>query len=267
MTLFTTDAVVRNPGRDEAVEFLMRDRAWSAYALGYIDPAAGVPTNVLAAGSEGETESILVQAQLPQLLSIFASGRPGGIGSAIEALPASPTSGVFSIRGDAVSTFERHFNVSTAHQMRRMVVRHELLRPRRVGSPVRLGLDDLEPVKRLYGMWTDAHQLPGQLSTGVYFGVYAGSELVAVAGTHCVSKEFGVGAIGNVLTHSDYRNRGLASATTTAVAEELFSLGCEDIVLNVRDGNEIAYRTYLGLGFVDHCTFIEGVFHSRPGRR
>lgn len=267
MTLFTADAAVRNPGRDEAVEFLMRDRAWSAYALGYLDPQAGVPTSVLAAGSEGEPESILVQAQLPQLLSIFASGRPEGIASAIEALPASPASGVFSIRGEAVSAFERHLNVSTAHQMRRMVVRQGQLRPRRAGSPVRLGLDDIEPVRRLYGMWTDAHQLPGQLSTGVYFGVYAGGELVAVAGTHCVSREFGVGAIGNVLTHSDYRHRGLASATTTAVAEELFRLGCEDIVLNVRDGNEIAHLTYIGLGFVDHCTFIEGVFHSRPGRR
>jgi len=56
------------------------------------------------------------------------------------------------------------------------------------------------------------------------------------------------------------------SAATTAVAEELFRLGCEDLVLNVRDGNKIAYRTYIELGFVDHCTFIEGVFHSRPGR-
>jgi hypothetical protein len=134
MTLFTADAAVRNPGRDEAVEFLMRDRAWSAYALGYLDPTAGVPTSVLAAGSEGEPESILVQAQLPQLLSIFASGRPEGIASAIEALPASPASGVFSIRGEAVSAFERHLNVSTAHQMRRMVVRQGQLRPRRAGQ-------------------------------------------------------------------------------------------------------------------------------------
>jgi ribosomal protein S18 acetylase RimI-like enzyme len=267
MTLFTADAAVRNPGRDEAVEFLMRDRAWSAYALGYIDPSAGVPTSVLTAGSGGETESILVQAQLPQLLSLFAGGRREGIESTIEALPATPASGVFSIRGDAVAAFESHLNVTTAHKMRRMVVRPGQLRPRRAGSPVRLGLDDIDPVKRLYGMWTDAHQLPGQLSTGVYFGVYARDELIAVAGTHCVSREFGVGAIGNVLTHSDYRHRGLASATTTAVAEELFRLGCEDVVLNVRDGNEIAYRTYLRLGFVDHCTFIEGVFHSRAGRR
>jgi predicted GNAT family acetyltransferase len=148
-----------------------------------------------------------------------------------------------------------------------MVVRPGQLRGRRAGSPVRLGLDDIDPVKRLYGMWTDAHQLPGQLSTGVYFGVYARDELIAVA-VVAVGEDVADGANAELARYAvGPRHRGLASATTTAVAEELFRLGCEDVVLNVRDGNEIAYRTYLRLGFVDHCTFIEGVFHSRAGRR
>ena len=29
----------------------------------------------------------------------------------------------------------------------------------------------------------------------------------------------------------------------------------------------IAHHTYERLGFHDHCSFIEGVFHSRIGRR
>ena len=131
----------------------------------------------------------------------------------------------------------------------------------------RLGIDDLDAVKRIYGMWTDSHQLPGQLTRGIYFGVYSGQDLVAVAGTHAVSPTFGVGAIGNVLTHISHRNRGLASTTTTAVAEELIRLGCDEIVLNVRQGNDAALATYRNLGFSEHCTFIEGVFHSRAGRR
>src|SRR5258708_6589259 len=45
--------------------------------------------------------------------------------------------------------------------------------------------------------------------------------LVSVAGSHVVSAEFAVGATGNVLTHADSRGRGLASATTTAVAMAL----------------------------------------------
>ena len=266
MTLFSTDLRVSTPGRDEAAEFLLRDRAWSAYGLGYLDSASGVDTNVVASTASGQITAVVVQAQLPQLLSIVAVGDPDGLAAAVAALPSPPSSGVFSIRGEALSAFERRFNVSSAYQMRRMRLGPRGLQAAPGPWAVRLGLDDLEQVKRLYGMWTDAHQLPGQLSRGIYVGVYAGEELVSVAGTHVVSREFGVGAIGNVLTHVDYRGRGLASSTTAAVATELTALGCEEIVLNVRQGNDAAYRVYRGLGFEDHCTFIEGVFHSFPGR-
>jgi ribosomal protein S18 acetylase RimI-like enzyme len=267
VTLFQADTALRNPARGEAIEFLSRDRPWSAYALGYLDAVAAVPTRVLGAERDGQIQALIVQAQLPQLLSLYATGDPEGIASVIQELPVPPASGVFSIRAEALDAFERHLKVSTAYRMRRMVIGRGELKSRPRTDTVRLGLSDLEPVKHLYGLWTDSHQLPGQLSDGVYYGIYERRELVAVAGTHCVSPEFGVGAIGNVLTHTNHRNRGLASATTTAVAEELFRLGCDEIVLNVRHGNEIAYRTYGSLGFRDHCTFIEGVFHSPPGRK
>src|ERR1700730_7712768 len=266
MTLFQADSIVLNPAREDAIEYLMRDRPWSAYALGYLDPAAGVTTNLVATERHGRIESVLLLANRPQLVSVYASGDPDGIGSMLAGLPGMPASGVFSIRGEALYEFEHRLNVSTAYQMHRMLICRGELRPRPLAGLVRLGLDDLEPVKRLYGMWTDSHQLPSQLSGGIYYGVYKRDELVAIAGTHCVSREFKVGAIGNVLTHSNHRNRGLASATTTAVAEELFRLGCEEVVLNVRQGNEVAYHTYAQLGFHDHCSFIEGVFHSRIGR-
>jgi ribosomal protein S18 acetylase RimI-like enzyme len=267
VTLFQADTALRNPSRDEAVEFLARDRPWSAYALGYLDPAASVPTRVLGAEREGRIQALVVQAQLPQLLSLYATGDAEAIASVIQELPVPPASGVFSIRAEALDALERHLRVSTAYRMRRMVIRRGELKSQPWPGIVRLGLEDIEPVKRLYGLWTDSHQLPGQLSNGVYYGFYEGRELIAVAGTHCVSPAFGVAAIGNVLTHMNHRNRGLASATTTAVAEELFRVGCDEIVLNVRQGNEVAYRAYARLGFRDHCTFVEGVFQSRLGRK
>jgi ribosomal protein S18 acetylase RimI-like enzyme len=263
MTLFQADSLLVTPDREDVIEFLMRDRPWSAYALGYLDPASGVSTRLAATERSGRIQSVLLQATLPQLLSVYASGDPDGIGTMLERLPGMPASGVFSIRGEALYEFEHRLSVSTAYQMDRMLIRRGELRPRPMAGLVRLGLADLEPVKQLYGMWTDSHQLPSQLSGGIYYGVYKRDELVAIAGTHCVSREFGIGAIGNVLTHSSHRNRGLASATTTAVAEALFRVGCEEVVLNVRQGNEVAHHTYARLGFHDHCTFIEGVFHTR----
>jgi predicted GNAT family acetyltransferase len=97
----------------------------------------------------------------------------------------------------------------------------------------------------------------------VYYGVFAGGDLIAAAGTHALSVEHRVGAVGNVLTHIAHRGRGLASTTTTAVTEELFARGCEQVVLNVRQGNDIALDAYRKLGYRDYCTFIEGVFRKR----
>lgn len=255
---------VGTPERDQALEFLLRDRAWAAYPLGYLDAASGTEVDVQAAVGEGGVEGLVVFAHLPNLLNLFASGAPAAVGEALSSIPRLPASGVFSARAEVLASMEQHLQVTTAYGMRRMRVRLPELRPRHDGAPpVRLSLEHLEQVRRLYGLWTDSHQLPGQLSTGVYFGIFDRGDLVAAAGTHALSPRHGVGAIGNVLTHVAYRGRGYASITTIAVALELFDRGCDEVVLNVRQGNDIALEAYRKLGFADHCTFIEGVFHRR----
>src|ERR1700694_5296599 len=129
----------------------MRDRPWSAYPLGSLDPAAAVSTNILGAERDGVLQALIVQAQLPQLLSLYATGDAEAIASVIQELPATPTSGVFSIRSEALDAFERHLTVSTAYQMRRMLIQRGELQPRTRTDVVRLGLADLEAVKGLYG--------------------------------------------------------------------------------------------------------------------
>ena len=254
---------VGTPERDEAVRYLLRDRAWAAYPLGYLDPDTRTEMDLLGLGGGGGLEALVAIAHLPNLVNIFATGDPGAVGAILAEMPAMPATGVFSARGEVLDVMERHLQVNTAYRMRRMVVRPEQLRPRTVEPTRRLTIEHLDQVRRLYGLWTDSHQLPGQLTDGVYYGVFAGPELIAAAGTHALSVRHGVGAIGNVLTHASFRGRGLASTTTTAVAQELFAQGCEEVVLNVRHGNDIALVTYQKLGFSDHCTFIEGVFRKR----
>ncbi|HEY8741066.1 MAG TPA: GNAT family N-acetyltransferase [Candidatus Dormibacteraeota bacterium] len=263
MTLSEAAHRVGTPEHDEAVEFLRRDRAWAAYPLGYLDPAGGTTTEVHGLSGPQGLEALVVIAHLPSLLNIFATGEPRAVSTVLAEMPRLPASGVFSARAEVLDSMERHLQVTTAYRMRRMRVRQNELRPRHEGLPVRLGLEHLDQVRRLYGLWTDNHQLPGQLSAGVYYGVFFGDQLVSAAGTHALSLQSGVGAIGNVLTHASHRGQGLASSTTTAVAQELFARGCEDVVLNVRQGNDIALVTYQKLGFTDCCTFIEGVFHAR----
>ncbi|HEV1997866.1 MAG TPA: hypothetical protein VGR61_07025, partial [Candidatus Dormibacteraeota bacterium] len=213
MTLSEASRQVGTPDREEAVQYLLRDRAWAAYPLGYLDPATGTEMDLHALDGPRGLEAIVAIAHLPNLLNVFATGEPGAVSSVLAEMPGLPASGVFSARAEVLDAMERHLQVTTAYRMRRMVVRQDQLRPRRVEPTRRLTIEHLDQVRRLYGLWTDNHQLPGQLTDGIYHGVFAGKELIAAAGTHALSRRHGVGAIGNVLTHASYRGRGLASTT------------------------------------------------------
>ncbi|MGI8609748.1 MAG: GNAT family N-acetyltransferase [Candidatus Dormibacteria bacterium] len=263
MALSETSREVGTPDREDAVQYLLKDRVWAAYPLGYLDPLTGTGVDLHGLGGPRGLEAIVAIAHLPNLLNVFATGDPAAVADVLTEMPGLPASGVFSARAEVLDALERHLQVTTAYRMRRMAVRQEQMLPRRVEPTVRLSIQHLDQVRRLYGLWTDTHQLPGQLTDGIYYGVFAGNELIAAAGTHALSLRHGVGAIGNVLTHASHRGRGLASTTTTAVADELFARGCPEVVLNVRQGNDIALATYQKLGFRDHCTFIEGVFRKR----
>ena len=81
------------------------------------------------------------------------------------------------------------------------------------------------------------------IATGVYYGVRVAGRLVAAAGTHVISPTAALGAVGNVMTHVDFRGRGYAKLTTSAVTQELMRT-CDDVVLNVRSDNPPAIAAY-----------------------
>ena len=96
------------------------------------------------------------------------------------------------------------------------------------------------------------------LEEGFYRGVWDGGRLVAVAGTHAVSRRFGIATIGGVLTLPEYRGRGLGGAATAAVGTALRDVGIRTLALNVRETNLPAIAAYTRLGFETHCPFWEG---------
>ena len=67
-------------------------------------------------------------------------------------------------------------------------------------------------------------------------------------------------AVGNVLTHHDFRGRGFAKQTTSAVTQELLRT-CDDVVLNVRSDNPPALNAYRRLGYAEHVRFEERLVH------
>ena len=97
---------------------------------------------------------------------------------------------------------------------------------------------------------------PRMLSTGQYFGIWAGNRLVCAAGVHVYSPAYGVAALGNVVTHHQHRGRGLARQTVTLLCRSLLQ-HVQHIVLNVKADNQSAIRLYQSLGFVKKAEYYE----------
>jgi ribosomal protein S18 acetylase RimI-like enzyme len=107
---------------------------------------------------------------------------------------------------------------------------------------------------------------PEQIARGVFFGAIQEDQVVAVAGTHLVSLDYGVAAIGNVFVHPNCRGRGYGTMTISAVANELLRRGIQDVVLNVGQDNAPAIHVYEKLGFERYCPFFEGPATRVPKR-
>ncbi len=244
--------------KDAIREILRRDARWCVYALGDLTPRMFgkclwfTPDLTLVLHDYGT--SIL-----------FASGT----GSIREALQHVRWPVHLQVQPDALAEVARHATVSSVKHMLRMALAQSTLRAdRHLGAAVRrLSGADVEPLKRLYADGEASGESPdffydSMVSDGVFFGVYEGAELVAVSGTHLVSRDEGAAAIGNVYVRRDRRGEGLSRLTTGAVIDQLH--GIDTIGLNVRADNHPAIRVYESLGFVTHCEFREALAHPGP---
>lgn len=114
---------------------------------------------------------------------------------------------------------------------------------------VRLKSKDLDEILQLYkegypGNWFDTRML----QTKQYFGIRKENRLVSAAGIHVYSEKYKVAALGNIVTHPDYRGNGLGKSVTARLCQSL-SEKIEHIGLNVKSDNEIAISMYKRLGF------------------
>jgi ribosomal protein S18 acetylase RimI-like enzyme len=123
---------------------------------------------------------------------------------------------------------------------------------------VRLTVADLPTLQSLYALQPDSIFTPSMLEHGIYYGAYVAGTLVAVAGTHAITRRHRIAAIGNVFTHPAHRGRGLATATTSAVAQALAQDGAREVALNVAEDNPAAIAVYGRLGFAVHMPYWEG---------
>ena len=255
-------AIEATPTRDKKLlrGFLERDRLRAAYAVADLEEREFARTRWGVAHEGGEPISVVLEygGLTPQPL--FVMGDSDGILAVLRDV-IRPRLAYLAADEGHLAPIASLYRIDSGPPMVRMWVNRQMFRP--VQGPVqRLAPADIVDLNRLYGL-AFAGWLPADsIANGVYYGVRIAGRLVAAAGTHVISPEGKIAAVGNVMTHVDFRSRGFAKQTTSAVTQELLRV-CDEVVLNVRADNPPALAAYRALGYVDYCRFEERLVHRR----
>ena len=246
--------------RDLLRTFLEGDRLRAAYALCDLEEREFARTKWGVASVNDEPIALVLEygGLTPQPL--FVMGDADGI-AAILAEVVKPRLVYLAADQSQLPAIERHYRVDPGPPMLRMWVNRRMFRP--VNGPVaRLAPVDIVDLNRLYGLGFAGWLPSDSVGHGVYYGVRIAGRLIAAAGTHVISPQARLGVVGNVMTHADFRGRGFAKLTTSAVTQELLRI-CDEVVLNVRSDNPPAIAAYRALGYQEYCRFEERLAHRR----
>ena len=240
--------------------FLEQDRLRAAYAICDLDPSEFPRTRWGIAQEEGRTVAVVLEYSGLTPQPVFVMGDSVAVGQILRDV-LRPR--LVYLAGDArhLAEISRLYRIDPGPPMIRMYVNRHTFQPYD-GDALRLLPMEISDLNRLYGLGFTSWLPTDSIANGVYYGVRVKGRLVAAAGTHVISHEQRLAAVGNVMTAPEYRGRGFAKATTSAVTAELLRT-CEEVVLNVRSDNPPAIATYHALGFREHCRFEERLAHRR----
>ncbi len=252
--------LVVRPSTDRGLlrDFLERDRIYAAYALCDLDDREFGRTRwgVAFAGSDLGAVVLQYAGLAPQ--PVFVMGENAGIAAILREV-IRPRAAYLAARTEHLSAVASIYRVEPGPPMVRMWVDRTTFRPY-PAEVARLLPVEVGDLNRLYQLGFTAWLPPSAVAEGVYYGIRVGGRLVSAAGTHVVSPEARLGVVGNVMTHTDFRGRGFATALTGAVTADLLRF-CDQVVLNVRSDNPPALQAYAKLGYREHVRFEERLIH------
>ena len=248
--------------RDRALlrRFLEQDRLRAAYAICDLEEREFARSKWGIATQSGEPIALVLEygGLTPQPLFVMGEGEQI---TAVLREVIRPRLVYLAADESLLPAVERVYRIDPGPQMLRMWVNRQMFKPV-LGPSMRLSPVDIVDLNRLYGLGFSGWLPAEAIGRGVYYGVRIAGRLIAAAGTHVISPEGKLAAVGNVMTHVDFRGRGFARLTTSAVTQELLRT-CDDVVLNVRADNPPAVAAYRALGFREHCRFEERLAHRR----
>lgn len=228
---------------------------YTAYALGQLEPALFPRTRwYYARGTTGTGLVLHSRGGLGD--ATFVLGDPDAV-SAILSIHPGTAQTYATCQPQHLDTLRRYFRLANQQPMIRMAVTRERFEPVVDQPTAVLSGIDIRKVNALYGSeGGPSYYIPEHIDSGVYRGVVEEGRLVAIAGTHVVSRQEGVAVVGNVFTHPEYRGKGYATATTSAVTDTLLKY-CDHVVLTVDPNNTPAVAAYARLGYREVCQLVE----------
>jgi ribosomal protein S18 acetylase RimI-like enzyme len=237
-----------------ALALLERDRAWNGYAIADLDEPFRRYASVSVRG-----DAVVLVLRHPAFSAICTHGSARDVARLL-AEAELPGECHFLVRLSHRAALARQYRVD-GHEMLRMYVTARAFRRPAETTVVadRLGPDDVEALAALYAGYDESAFHPDQVGSGVFYGVRDGhGRLLAAAGTHVVSRRYGIAAVGNIYTLPEARGHGYGRAVTAAVVAGLLDGLVDLVILNVAPENAAARRVYEGLGFRTRCRYWEG---------
>jgi len=239
---------------------LSEDRAYSAYALGHLEPGLFEQSRFWVA--EGPSGSgVLLHASGLLGRTTVVVGEPAAVGALVALHPGTRSSYLATCAPRHLAALRRTYLVLGPLEMQRMAVAAATFAPRPAlrRDVRRLSGRDTRALNLLYSTeGAPTGYTAEQVNQSVYYGAFEANRLVSVAGTHVVAPHAGVAVVGNVFTHPRYRGLGLAEYVTSAVTEELLDQrGCSLVTLTVNPANTPAVRAYTRLGYEAGVPVIE----------
>ncbi|MGE3962110.1 MAG: GNAT family N-acetyltransferase [Dehalococcoidia bacterium] len=240
---------------------LSDDRAYSAYALGHLEPELLPLTEFWTADGPRGSATVMQSRALGYVT--VTVGDPDGVHAILKLHPGHRAGYLSTGAPEHIAAIARTHEVGDTLSMERMSVTAfgfvdvpgEVRRLRGHDAPRINSLYALDGAPSRYGAET--------IERAIYYGAMDGDRLVAVAGTHIVSPHQSIAVVGNVFTHPAYRNRGLATLVTGAVTRELLGRGCTEVVLTVAPENAPAVAAYSRLGYRRGSAVVEARLQRR----
>jgi len=242
------------------IEAFLRCNPWlHLYALGDLDDFFWPYTTwyVLKEGQQIEQLALLYTGtSLPVLLGL--SENPGMQALLHSILHLLPKRFYAHLSEGVVTVLAENYQIQSHGIHYKMALTNRCHLDRVDTSAVQqLGISDAKDLQELYrmsypGNWFESRML----KTGYYYGVRRGGTWVSVAGVHLYSQQYKVAALGNITTHPQFREQGLAAAACAKLCQTLLPT-VDHIGLNVKADNKKAIGCYAKLGFEPVATYEE----------